>query len=379
MLVVVWFKTWRHEAKAGTWAALISFNRPEMQRYFGRLVHGRNYVLQWLSNGLKCRCVQVEANVNAFVCLYYILGRSRFPTTISRINEALYCVCVGEDIAFEGTGVTAFRKTLICIKMSPVSYTWFKTPTTWKMGCSKQIQGTFSSVRDVMLRLISRTPNQNLYTLEGNRLQSRPFSLGVRLHRPTQNGSGTKMLQQRTWQLEQKSTCTYTTWALHSSRTKSSRQPVQTFVEAISSGSHCRLNEPLPMSQLLQFKILHNFCRCHGIGQILFVGKNQQHRIFECLFLQHLVQFLLSFLDSVTVRTVHDINQRIGVLEVISPKFADPVLPTYIPNLVPDGWNLWIWRASCFLSNISLYKQHFNNIEIQDWQFCTFYCILFQL
>ena len=263
--------------------------------------------------------------------------------------------------------------------MSPVSYTWFKTPTAWKMRCSKQIQGTFSSVRDVMLRLNSRTPNQNLYTLEGNRLQSRPFSLGVRLHRPAQNGSGTKMLQQRTWQLEQKSTSTYTTWALHSSRTKSSRQPVQTFVEAISSGSHCRLNEPLPMSQLLQFKILHNFCRCHGIGQILFVGKNQQHRIFECLFLQHLVQFLLSFLDSVTVRTVHDINQRIGVLEVISPKFADPVLPTYIPNLVPDGWNLWIWRASCFLSNISLYKQHFNNIEIQDWQFCTFYCILFQL
>ena len=63
--------------------------------------------------------------------IYYTLGRSGFPTTISRINEALYCmcVCVGEDIAFEGTRFTAFRKTLICIKMSPVSYTWFKTPT----------------------------------------------------------------------------------------------------------------------------------------------------------------------------------------------------------------------------------------------------------
>lgn len=270
--------------------------------------------------------------------------------------------------------------------MSPVSYTWFKTPTAWKMGCSKQIQGTFSSVRDVMLRLNSRTPNQNLYISEGNRLQSRPFSLGVRLHRPTQNGSGTKMLQQRTWQLEQKST--YTTWALHSSRTKSSRQPVQTLVEAISSGSHCRLNEPLPMSQLLQFKILHDFCRCHGIGQILFVGKNQQHRIFECLFLQHLVQFLFSFLDSVTVRAVHDINQSIGVLEVISPKFADPVLPTYIPNLVDwlklaklETWFFFyvVDLESILFYRFSPYKQDFNNIEIQDWQFCMFYCMLFQL
>eukprot|EP00438_Fugacium_kawagutii_P017659 Skav201276 [mRNA] locus=scaffold2058:154559:155204:- [translate_table: standard] len=90
------------------------------------------------------------------------------------------------------------------------------------------------------------------------------------------------------------------------------------------------------MSKILQLQLLHDFSCSHCIGQILLVGQNQQHSILHLLLLQHLVQLFIGILDSVTVRTVHHVDQTICALKVVAPKSADLVLASHIPHVELD-------------------------------------------
>ena len=119
-------------------------------------------------------------------------------------------------------------------------------------------------------------------------------------------------------------------------RAKTSGKPVQTLIETIASGSYGRLNEPFPMSKVLQLELLHDFSSSHSIGQVLLVGKDQQNCVLHLWLLQHLVQFILGIIDSVAVRTIHHIDQTICAFKVVAPKSANLVLATHIPNVELD-------------------------------------------
>lgn len=67
-------------------------------------------------------------------------------------------------------------------------------------------------------------------------------------------------------------------------------------------------------------------------GQILLVGEHQQNGISEFVFVQHALQLLPGFDDTVSIVAVDDEDDTLGVLEVMAPQRTDLVLTTDIPH-----------------------------------------------
>lgn len=66
--------------------------------------------------------------------------------------------------------------------------------------------------------------------------------------------------------------------------------------------------------------------------KILFVGKHQQKGITKLVLVQHALQFLTGFDDTISVVGVNNEDDALGVLEIMSPKRSDLVLSTDIPH-----------------------------------------------
>jgi hypothetical protein len=80
-------------------------------------------------------------------------------------------------------------------------------------------------------------------------------------------------------------------------------------------------------------------------GQILFVGENEKKSIPQLVLVQHALQLLTSFYDTIAIIAVDNKNDALRVLEIMSPQRADLVLTTNIPNceldvLVLNGLNV---------------------------------------
>eukprot|EP00435_Cladocopium_sp_Y103_P048707 s1291_g14.t1 len=129
------------------------------------------------------------------------------------------------------------------------------------------------------------------------------------------------------------------------------REPVQSFVQAISSGGTCGLNEPLTMPQVVEPKFFGDLSCSHGLRQVLLVGKDQQHGITHFIFVQHLGEFLSCVLDTIAVVAVNNVDQSIGTLIVMAPERPDLVLASHVPHgkgqvlvlhcldVETDGWD----------------------------------------
>lgn len=61
----------------------------------------------------------------------------------------------------------------------------------------------------------------------------------------------------------------------------------------------------------------------HGIRKILFVGKDQEDSITELVFIQHAVEFIAGFTDTVAIIGIDDKDQALCVLEVMSPQWTN--------------------------------------------------------
>jgi len=88
------------------------------------------------------------------------------------------------------------------------------------------------------------------------------------------------------------------------------------------------------------------------LWQILLVGKHQQYRIAQLVFIQHALQLLARFSDTVSVVGVNDEYETLGVLEVVAPQRPDLVLTTDIPDseryvLVLDGFHVEADGRNC--------------------------------
>ena len=112
------------------------------------------------------------------------------------------------------------------------------------------------------------------------------------------------------------------------------RKPVQTFVKTITGSSATRLNVPLTVrrTESVQSKLVRHFCRAHGVGKILFVGKYQENGVAQFVFVQHSVQFITGSIDTIRVIRVNHKDKTLRVLVVVAPQWTDLILTTYVPH-----------------------------------------------
>mmetsp|Transcript_17334 Transcript_17334/g.24285 ORF Transcript_17334/g.24285 Transcript_17334/m.24285 type:complete len:229 (+) Transcript_17334:295-981(+) len=115
-------------------------------------------------------------------------------------------------------------------------------------------------------------------------------------------------------------------------------KPVQTLVEAVTGGSGCTLDVPLPVPELVETETLGDFLDLHSVGEILLVSEDEEHSFPEFIFGQHTVEFVLCgvvvavrVVDTFAVVGVDDKNDTLSVLVVVAPQRADLVLATDIP------------------------------------------------
>jgi len=66
--------------------------------------------------------------------------------------------------------------------------------------------------------------------------------------------------------------------------------------------------------------------------QILLVGEDQKNGVSELVLVQHALQLLPSFDDTVTIVAINYEDDTLSVLEVMSPQRPDLILSTNIPN-----------------------------------------------
>ena len=112
------------------------------------------------------------------------------------------------------------------------------------------------------------------------------------------------------------------------------REPVQTFVESVTGGRATRLNVPLTVgrAETVQSELVGHFCGTHSVGEILLVGKDEEHGVAQFVFVEHTVQFVAGGVDTVRVVRVYDKDETLGVLVIVAPEGADLVLTTHIPD-----------------------------------------------
>jgi hypothetical protein len=122
----------------------------------------------------------------------------------------------------------------------------------------------------------------------------------------------------------------------------------------------------------MQTKLIRDFGCVHGIlwwtqlakaqfgragfstyREILFVGKDKEQCVSQFILVQHTLQFLTSFDNTIAIIAVNDENDALSVLEVMSPKRSDLVLTTDIPDseldvLIVDSLDVKAYTDSLF-------------------------------
>jgi hypothetical protein len=67
-------------------------------------------------------------------------------------------------------------------------------------------------------------------------------------------------------------------------------------------------------------------------GQILLVGEDEKKSISKFVLVQHALQFLAGFDDTITIVGINDEDDTLSILEVVSPQRSDLVLATNVPH-----------------------------------------------
>lgn len=113
-------------------------------------------------------------------------------------------------------------------------------------------------------------------------------------------------------------------------------EPVESFVKAFTAGGACALNEPVSLAERMESELVGNFSSVHGIGQILFVGENEQNGVTELVLSQHAMEFIAGLANTISVVAIDDKDDALSVLEVMAPEWANLVLTTNIPHREAD-------------------------------------------
>ena len=73
-----------------------------------------------------------------------------------------------------------------------------------------------------------------------------------------------------------------------------------------------------------------------GIRKILLVGENEKDAITELVLLQHAMKLIAGSFKAMLVIGIYNENKALSILEVVSPKGADLVLSSHVPNCEAD-------------------------------------------
>lgn len=66
----------------------------------------------------------------------------------------------------------------------------------------------------------------------------------------------------------------------------------------------------------MKAKLIGDFSSVHGIRKILLVGEYQQERVTKFVFIQHTLEFITSFWNTITIIGVDNKNDALSVLEI---------------------------------------------------------------
>ena len=100
-------------------------------------------------------------------------------------------------------------------------------------------------------------------------------------------------------------------------------QPIETFIETFTGSGAARLDVPVALTEGVKSKLVCDFCCIHSVREILFVGKHKEDCIAKLIFIKHAVQFVTGFPDTIAIIAIHDEDQALSVLEVMSPERTD--------------------------------------------------------
>ena len=109
-------------------------------------------------------------------------------------------------------------------------------------------------------------------------------------------------------------------------------QPVQTLIQTVASGGAASLDVPLSVAQTVKTQLVGHLGGAHGVRQILFVGKNKQHRFSQLVLIQHAVHLISGGISTVSVVGINHEDEALSVLVVVSPQRSNLVLSSNIPH-----------------------------------------------
>lgn len=109
-------------------------------------------------------------------------------------------------------------------------------------------------------------------------------------------------------------------------------QPIQSFVQPFAACRDCALHVPPSCTQLRQTKVLAHLGRRHGSLQVLFIGKDKQSTVPHQRILNDRFEFACRSPNPLAVQRIHHIDQTVGVVEIVPPKWSQLLLTTHIPH-----------------------------------------------
>ena len=87
-----------------------------------------------------------------------------------------------------------------------------------------------------------------------------------------------------------------------------------------------RLNDPFPLSQIVQTRLLDDFSRRHRIKQVLL------HRIAHLVLVRHFDEYFVCLLNPVSVIAVNGVDWTVNSPIVLSPSKPNLVLASRAPH-----------------------------------------------
>lgn len=87
----------------------------------------------------------------------------------------------------------------------------------------------------------------------------------------------------------------------------------------------------------MEVKLVCDFSNRHSVGEILFVGQNEESSIAQLIFPQHLSKFFsgtaVASINALPVVGVNHEDDGVGILVVVAPERSDLVLTSNIPRV----------------------------------------------
>lgn len=108
--------------------------------------------------------------------------------------------------------------------------------------------------------------------------------------------------------------------------------------------------------------------RVRAHRQILFIGKDQEHSLPQLILVQHTLQLLTSFRNTVTIVAINNEDDALRILEVMPPERSDLILSTNIPHGKLDVFVFHsLYVEACRRVSISLIGDEMDETNTNQW------------